>query len=118
VLSALVEEIYTIERIASLLGRARRSLRELKIRNVHFRHDDGSVGWPARAPYDGILLTAAPFAVPAALFEQLSVGGRLIAPVGPDGGQELLRFTRTEARIVRESLGSVSFVPLLSGLQR
>jgi protein-L-isoaspartate(D-aspartate) O-methyltransferase len=118
VLAALVDEIYTIERIASLLGRARRTLRELKIRNVHFRHDDGNAGWPARAPYDGILLTAAPYEVPAVLFEQLGVGGRLIAPVGPDGRQELVRHTKGEARIERESLGLVSFVPLLSGLQR
>src|ERR1700691_246212 len=71
VLSPLVADIYTIERIASLLGRARRSLRELKIRNVHFRHDDGNVGWLARAPFDGILVTAAPHSVPAALFEPL-----------------------------------------------
>jgi protein-L-isoaspartate(D-aspartate) O-methyltransferase len=118
VLSPLVTEIYTIERIAGLLARARRSLRELRIRNVHFRHDDGSVGWAARAPFDGILLTAAPHAVPAALFEQLRIGGRLIAPVGPDGRQELIRYTKSEARVQRESLGAVSFVPLLSGLQR
>ncbi len=118
VLSPLVSEIYTIERIAALLGRARRSLRELKIRNVHFRHDDGSVGWAARAPFDGILLTAAPRAVPAALFDQLRVGGRLIAPVGPDARQELMRYTRTPDGVVPESLGPVSFVPLLSGLQR
>lgn len=118
VLSPLVTEIYTIERIAALLGRARRSLRELKIRNVNFRHDDGSAGWPARAPFDGILLTAAPHAVPSQLFEQLSVGGRLIAPVGPDGAQELIRYTKTETGIERECLGLVSFVPLLSGLQR
>ncbi len=118
VLSPLVEEIYTIERIASLLARARRTLRELRIRNVHYRHDDGSVGWPARAPYDGILVTAAPHEVPAALFDQLKVGGRLIAPVGPDGRQELMRYTKMEARIERQSLGLVSFVPLLSGLQR
>ena len=118
VLSPLVSEIYTIERIAALLARARRSLRELKIRNVHFRHDDGSVGWPARAPFDGILLTAAPHVVPPALFEQLAVGGRLIAPVGPDQRQELMRYTKGEARVHRESLGAVSFVPLLSGLQR
>ncbi len=63
-------------------------------------------------------MTAAPHAVPPALFEQLSVGGRLIAPVGPDGRQELYRYTKGETRIERESLGSVSFVPLLSGLQR
>src|SRR5882724_3177241 len=111
VLSPLVEKIYTIERIASLLGRARRTLRELKIR-------DGNIGWAARAPYDGILLTAAPHAVPPVLFEQLSVGGRLIAPVGPEGRQELYRYTKGETRIERQSLGSVSFVPLLSGLQR
>jgi protein-L-isoaspartate(D-aspartate) O-methyltransferase len=118
VLAPLVQEIYTIERISSLLGKARRTLRELRIRNVHGRHDDGSVGWPARAPYDGILLTAAPQAVPPALFEQLSLGGRLIAPVGPEGRQELIRYTRGENRIRQESLGAVSFVPLLSGLQR
>ncbi|MDP9083375.1 MAG: protein-L-isoaspartate(D-aspartate) O-methyltransferase [Pseudomonadota bacterium] len=118
VLSPLVEKIYTIERIESLSGRARRTLRELKIRNVNFRHDDGNVGWAARAPFDGILLTAAPHAVPPVLFEQLRVGGRLIAPVGPEGRQELFRYTKHETRIERESLGAVSFVPLLSGLQR
>src|SRR5258708_7111359 len=89
-----------------------------RIRNVNFRHDDGNVGWAARAPYDGILVTAAPHAVPPVLFEQLSVGGRLIAPVGPDGRQELYLYTKGETRIERRSLGSVSFVPLLSGLQR
>ena len=118
VLAPLVEEIYTIERISILLGRARRTLRELRIRNVHCRHDDGNVGWAARAPFDGILLTAAPHAVPPALFEQLAVGGRLIAPVGPEGRQELFRYTKSETRIDRQSLGAVSFVPLLSGLQR
>ena len=118
VLSPLVAQIYTIERIAPLLGRARRTLRELRIRNVNFRHDDGSVGWAARAPFDGILLTAAPHAVPPALFEQLKTGGRLIAPVGPEGTQELFRYTKGETRIDRQSLGAVSFVPLVSGLQR
>jgi protein-L-isoaspartate(D-aspartate) O-methyltransferase len=118
VLSPLVKEIYTIERIASLLGRARRTLRELRIRNVNFRHDDGNVGWAARAPFDGILLTAAPPAVPQALFDQLKVGGRLIAPVGPEGRQELFRYTKGETRIDRQSLGAVSFVPLVSGLQQ
>jgi protein-L-isoaspartate(D-aspartate) O-methyltransferase len=118
ILSALVTEIYTIERIAPLLARARRCLRELKIRNANFRLDDGSVGWATRAPFDGILLTAAPHDVPAALFEQLAPGGRLIAPVGPDGRQELIRYTKGEAALRREVLGTVSFVPLLSGLQR
>ncbi len=118
VLAPLIKELYSIERIASLLGRARRSLRELRIRNVHCRHDDGQLGWPARAPFAAIFLTAAPEAVPAAVLEQVARGGRLIAPVGPDGRQELMRFTRGENRVLRESLGAVSFVPLLSGLQR
>jgi protein-L-isoaspartate(D-aspartate) O-methyltransferase len=115
VLAPLVKKIYTIERIVALVGRARRALRELKIRNVSFRHDDGQIGWSARAPFDAILLTAAPVKVPAALFDQLAVGGRLIAPVGADGHQELMRYTKRENRIQHESLGAVSFVPLLSG---
>jgi protein-L-isoaspartate(D-aspartate) O-methyltransferase len=118
VLSPLVAEIYSLERIAPLLARARRTLRELRIRNVNFRHDDGNIGWAARAPFDGILLTAAPHTVPQALFEQLKTGGRLIAPVGPEGKQELFRYTKGETRIDRQSLGAVSFVPLVSGLQR
>jgi protein-L-isoaspartate(D-aspartate) O-methyltransferase len=118
VLSPLVGEIYSVERIAGLLSRARRTLRELKIRNANFRHADGNIGWAARAPFDGILLTAAPYAVPNALFDQLNVGGRLIAPVGPEGRQELIRFTKTDKGIERESLGPVSFVPLLPGLQQ
>ncbi len=118
VLSPLVGEMYSLERIAPLLARARRTLRELRVKNVNFRHDDGTVGWAARAPYDAILLTAAPHAVPPALFDQLAVGGRLIAPVGPEGRQELYRYTKGETRMERESLGAVSFVPLVSGLQR
>jgi protein-L-isoaspartate(D-aspartate) O-methyltransferase len=118
ILAAFTAELYTIERIEPLLGRARRALRELKIRNVRFRLEDGSAGWRARAPFDAILLTAAPRAVPAALFDQLAVGGRLVAPVGAEGRQTLVRHTRTDTRIERESLGAVSFVPLLSGLQR
>lgn len=118
ILAAFSAELYTIERIEPLLGRARRTLRELKIRNVRFRLEDGSAGWRARAPFDAILLTAAPRALPAALLEQLAVGGRLVAPIGAEGRQTLVRHTRTETRMERESLGPVSFVPLLSGLQR
>lgn len=118
VLATLVPEIFSIERIAPLLARSRQTLRELKVRTLHLRLDDGHVGWAARAPFDGILLTAAPPVLPAKLLDQLRVGGRLIAPVGPEGHQELFRHTRTEAGVRSESLGPVSFVPLLSGLQR
>lgn len=115
VLSPLVERVYTIERIEPLLERAKERLKELDVRNVRFRHGDGSVGWKTQAPFDGILVAAAPLVVPEALLKQLQVGGRLLVPVGPEGEQELVRFTRREQRIDRESLGPVAFVPLLGG---
>jgi len=105
VLAPLVGRLYTIERIEPLLG----------IRNVRFRHGDGTLGWSAHAPYDGILVAAAPLTVPESLIGQLRVGGRLIVPIGPEGEQELVRFTRGEPRVERESLGPVAFVPLLGG---
>jgi len=115
VLAPLVGRLYTIERIEPLLARARERLKELGIRNVRFRHGDGTLGWSAHAPYDGILVAAAPLTVPEALIGQLRVGGRLIVPIGPEGEQELVRFTRGEPRVERESLGPVAFVPLLGG---
>jgi protein-L-isoaspartate(D-aspartate) O-methyltransferase len=116
ILAPLVTRLYTIERIEPLLARARGRLKELGIRNVRFRHGDGALGWKAHAPYDGILVAAAPLTVPEALLSQLRVGGRLIVPVGPEGEQELVRFTRREQRLERESLGAVAFVPLVGGL--
>jgi protein-L-isoaspartate(D-aspartate) O-methyltransferase len=115
VLAPLVARLYTIERIEPLLVRARERLKELGIRNVRFRHGDGTLGWKAHAPFDGILVAAAPLTVPEALVKQLRVGGRLLVPVGPDGEQELVRFTRREQGVLRESIGAVAFVPLLGG---
>ena len=115
VLAPLVARLYTIERIEPLLARARERLKELGIRNVRVRHGDGTLGWKAHAPFDGILVAAAPLTVPEALVKQLRVGGRLVVPVGPEGEQELVRFTRREQGVQRESLGAVAFVPLLGG---
>jgi protein-L-isoaspartate(D-aspartate) O-methyltransferase len=115
VLAPLVKRVSTIERIEPLLQRARERLKELGIRNVRFRHGDGALGWKAHGPFDGILVAAAPLAVPDALLKQLKVGGRLIVPIGPEGHQQLARFTRREQRTERENLGGVAFVPLLSG---
>ena len=115
VLAPLVMRLYTIERIEPLLARARERLKELGIRNVRVRHGDGTLGWKAHAPFDGILVAAAPLTVPEALVKQLRVGGRLVVPVGPEGEQELVRFTRREQGVQRESLGAVAFVPLLGG---
>ena len=115
VLAPLVERIYTIERIEPLINRAKERIKELGIRNVRFRHGDGTQGWKAHAPFDGILVAAAPLIVPEELIKQLKVGGRLLVPVGAEGQQELIRFTRKEQRVERQSLGAVAFVPLLGG---
>jgi protein-L-isoaspartate(D-aspartate) O-methyltransferase len=115
VLAPLVKRVSTIERIEPLLARARERLKELGIRNVRFRHGDGSLGWKTQGPFDGILVAAAPLAVPEALLKQLKPGGRLIVPIGPEGEQQLVRFTRREQRIEREALASVAFVPLVGG---
>ena len=116
VLAPLVTHLYTIERIEPLLARARERLKELGVRNVRFRHGDGSLGWKAHAPFDGILVAAAPLTVPEPLLKQLKIGGRLIVPLGPEGEQQLVRFTRREQRTERETLGAVAFVPLLGGV--
>ena len=115
VLAPLVERLVTIERIGALIDRARERLKELEIRNVKFHHGDGTQGWKSQAPFEGILVAAAPLVVPQALLEQLTPGGRLIVPVGPEGEQELMRYTRREQGVMRESLGRVAFVPLLGG---
>jgi len=115
-LAPLVGRIHTIERIEALQKRARARCAELQIRNVRFRHGDGTLGWRSQAPFDGILVAAAPLTIPDALTAQLAVGGRLIVPVGPEGEQQLVRLTRREQGIERRVLGAVSFVPLLGGL--
>ena len=116
ILAGLVGKIATIERLEPLVKRAKERLKELGIKNVKFRHGDGTAGWATHAPYDGILVAAAPLRIPEALLEQLAVGGRMLMPVGPEGKQELVRFTKREQKIDRQSLGPVAFVPLLGGI--
>lgn len=118
VLAQLVEEVYSIERIRPLQERARLRLRELKLHNVTLRHGDGFGGWAAKAPFDGILTTAAPRAVPQELVEQLRVGGRLVIPVGDDRKQQLSVVTRTETGFEVREVEPARFVPLLSGMVR
>jgi protein-L-isoaspartate(D-aspartate) O-methyltransferase len=116
VLAPLVVNVYSIERIAALQMKARQVLRDLRISNVYMKHGDGFEGWAAYAPFDGIIVAAASYAVPSALLEQLADGGRLVIPVGSDREQQLLRITRRGERYEREVLGPVVFVPLLQGL--
>jgi protein-L-isoaspartate(D-aspartate) O-methyltransferase len=117
VLAQLVEEVYSVERIKSLQQKARQRLRKLKLRNVHMSHADGGMGWPERGPFDGILATAAPEAIPVELLQQLAPGGRLVIPVGGDT-QHLHVVTHTDEGFVEEVVEAVYFVPLLSGTQR
>ena len=116
VLAALVEQVYTVERIEELLRNARRRFRKLGIENIRSRHDDGRLGWPDEAPFDAIILTAAGAELEQALMAQLAPQGVLVAPVGPAGRQQLLRVRAdVEGNRIREVLCPVSFVPLLGG---
>ncbi|NND54422.1 MAG: protein-L-isoaspartate(D-aspartate) O-methyltransferase [Gammaproteobacteria bacterium] len=119
VLSPFVRQLFSIERIAPLLSDARDRLRAMQVGNVRFRNDDGFGGWPGQAPFDGIIVTAAPDHIPDVLLEQLAPDGRLVVPVGPHGGeQQLLRITRTDDGFRREKLGAVAFVPMLEGKEK
>jgi protein-L-isoaspartate(D-aspartate) O-methyltransferase len=118
VLSRLVKHVYSIERMAPLAIQLRRRLDALKYHNVSVRHGDGRLGWSRHAPFDGILVAAAAVGVPPALIEQLATGGRLVMPVGSDGGlQHLLCWVKQPDQTLRqESLEAVSFVPLVEGV--
>jgi protein-L-isoaspartate(D-aspartate) O-methyltransferase len=116
VLAELGAKVYTIERIELLARRAEAKLRELGYDDVQVRYADGYLGWPEHAPFDAILLTAAPPKVPEALTDQLAVGGKLIAPVGRDvGWQQLIVIERTATGLEREKVLDVGFVPMLHG---
>jgi protein-L-isoaspartate(D-aspartate) O-methyltransferase len=117
VLAELAGEVYSIERHAELLAEAQRVLDAIGYENLHTRVGDGMAGWPEKAPFDAILVTAAAEAVPPALAAQLKDGGRLILPLGRhQGAQRLLRLTRKGEALEEEELCEVRFVPLLPGL--
>jgi protein-L-isoaspartate(D-aspartate) O-methyltransferase len=115
VLSRLVPEVYSVERHSKLLQRTRQLFRELRIYNIKTQLSDGSWGWPGHAPYDAIVVTAAPLEVPHALLEQLADGGRMVIPVGDRGSQELRVIRRNGYRFEESHLAWVSFVPLVPG---
>ena len=115
VLARLCRHVDTVERISDLADRARQQLADLGVTNVDVHGGDGTLGWPAAAPFDAIVVTAGGPSVPPALQAQLAPGGRLVMPVGAQhGGQDLLRLTRSGGDDFRtESLCGVAFVPLL-----
>lgn len=115
VLSRFARRVYSVERIESLLEQARKRLRMLGIYNVRMRHGDGMEGWPEHAPFDGIMVAAAPVKVPPALFDQLIEEGRMVIPVGNSGTQDLKLFVKRGGEILEQVLDRVAFVPMLSG---
>ena len=112
-LAHLVEQVFSIERIASLLQQARQNIQRAQVHNVSLLHGDGTVGWSGYAPYDAILVSAASPQVPQPLVDQLAEGGKLVIPLGGMEEQDLIMFTRKGNELVRESILPVRFVPLL-----
>lgn len=115
VVAAFAQHVFSVERLAPLLQRARKQLSELEISNISLRHGDGWNGWQAQAPFQGIIVTASPLAVPDELLAQLDDGGRMVIPVGTRNSQQLQCITRTGRGYDRKPLGAVSFVPLVPG---
>jgi len=113
VLACLVRHVYTVEWHLKLMNQAARRLAELGLTNVTYRCADGSVGWPERAPFDGILVTAGAPDVPAVLCDQLALGGRLVIPIGPTGEQTLVCLERQPQGLKRDEVMKCRFVKLL-----
>ena len=112
-LAHLAERVFSVERIAPLLDRAREVIRECGVSNVSLMLGDGTYGWKAFAPYDAILVSAASPDVPQPLVDQLADGGRMLVPVGGRDEQRLVLITRNGASLARKELDPVRFVPLL-----
>ena len=115
ILSKLIRRVFTIERIERLLKEARERFKTLGITNIHTRFDDGQNGWRDFAPYDRILFSASTPEVPQKLFEQLKVGGILVAPIEKGSQQIITRFIKTQEGITKEALDECLFVPVKNG---
>lgn len=117
ILSQIYDQVVTVERIKELYKKARELLFELKYRNVQAIYGDGLRGWPQGAPYDAILMAAAPETLPDMLLDQLKDGGRLIAPVGGRGFQRLIFIERQEDEFPQKVIEHVNFVPTVGGTE-
>lgn len=116
VLSSLVSKVYTIERIKDLYELSKRRFRQLRLNNIYSKYDDGTIGWPEHAPYNGIIVTCAAKDIPRALLDQLAVGGRLVIPVETENLSQQLRIVARENNEYNTTyLDLVRFVPLVPG---
>jgi protein-L-isoaspartate(D-aspartate) O-methyltransferase len=117
VLAQTVDQVYSVERISPLQKKASKLLMDLSIRNIKYLHSDGGWGWPDFAPYEGVLVSAAPTEIPKVLLQQMQVGAAMIIPVGPQGGQQLQKVVKTATGFDIEDIEAVSFVPFVPGKQ-
>ena len=120
VLAGLTKEVYSVERLAGLIDRAKVNLRTIKCFNVRLKHGDGYQGIPEAAPFDSIILAAAAPKVPEALLQQMAVGGRMVLPYGASSDaavQRMLVIERTEAGWNEQLMEPVKFVPMLPGVE-
>ena len=116
ILSKVSFQVYSIERIEALQKRAIEKFKALELNNITCKFGDGFLGWQEHAPFDAIIVTAAPDDIPPALVEQLAIGGRMIIPVGqPNGDQHLILLEKSEDGLTQTDVENVRFVPLLSG---
>ena len=113
ILAEIVREVFTVELVSALSNRAQENIKRLKYTNVHFKIGDGTYGWRENAPYDAVMVTAAPDKVPHFLEEQLKIGGRMIIPVG-SAIQELVLVIREKRKYKKKRLLPVRFVPLVT----
>jgi protein-L-isoaspartate(D-aspartate) O-methyltransferase len=112
-LSQLVARVISVERLSAIAEQARKNLSNLGITNIEVMISDGTLGWPDKAPYDGILITASTPEIPPPLIDQLAEGGRLVAPVGGQGYQELIKIVKHQGKVEKTYHGGVVFVPLI-----
>lgn len=119
VLAQLVGRVFTVERLQALQIPAQKRLQSLNLRNVEYLFGDGFQGWSSKAPFDGIVVTAAPNSLPPALIEQLAEGGRMVVPLGGQAGQQdLMLYEKRNGQLQAALMEKVKFVPLQPGTQR
>jgi len=115
ILSKLIRRVFAVERIGSLVKIAKERYKKLKIYNVNLKHDDGQIGWRNYAPFDRILFSATAEEIPQGLFEQLSDGGILVAPIIHNNEEVIMQFKKQNGRIIKKELEKAKFVPIKKG---
>lgn len=118
VMAQLVDQVYSVERIKQLQDKSKERFQQMGLKNIYLQHTDGGMGWPSKAPFDGIIVTAAPEKIPEELLAQLAIGGRLVIPVGQSQQQLKLVIRVNEMTFDTHIIENVKFVPLLAGTIR